>query len=354
MRSSLAMRAGTASASVVMVARVRSAGADRRAGGRGTGRFRDAWHEPCVRRRWPSVVMLSSADGVADVARRRTSREPGGTVGHPSRHDARITSRSVPYFTRAAFPTALEVEVVVRRTATRGAEGALGVPTHFTMSMVSAVLLACSLVLPSTTAYHHSAISFRRYRGPRMCAESTGAALCRQLQNGESVSDSMGALLTTAGAQDFLSSYLTEDEWTCADRAPAAALADVLAAAPPSVLDKVLMSVVSGAASSSERSVSRARLLVNALWARAPALRSSCAALQDTVADKLGEDVPVVWDANYEYAKDEWAGILHFAKYDAAQLERIARAGAVRRGRRGRERTCTARQRRGAGPWTLS
>ena len=69
--------------------------------------------------------------------------------------------------------------------------------------------------------------------------------------------------------------------------------------------------------------LSRARLLVNALWARAPALRSSCAALQDTVADKLGEDVPVVWDANYEYAKDEWAGILHFAKYDAAQLERI-------------------------------
>ena len=147
--------------------------------------------------------------------------------------------------------------------------------------------------------------------------------MCRQLQNGEPVSDSMGALLTTAGARDFLSSYLTEDEWTCADSAPPAALADVLAAAPPSVLDKVLMSVVSGAASSSERSVSRARLLVNALWARASALRSSCAALQDTVADKLGEDVPVVWDANYEYAKDEWAGLLHFAKYDAAQLERI-------------------------------
>ena len=201
-----------------------------------------------------------------------------------------------------------------------------GVPTHFAMSAlsrVSAVLLACSLVLPSTTAYHHCAISFRRYRSPRMCAESTGAVLCRQLQNGESVSDSMGALLTTAGARDFLSSYLTEDEWTCADRVPPAALADVLAAAPPPVLDKVLMSVVSGAASSSERSVSRARLLVNALWARAPALRSSCAALQDTVADKLGEDVPVVWDANYEYAKDEWAGLLHFAKYDAAQLERI-------------------------------
>ena len=192
-------------------------------------------------------------------------------------------------------------------------------------SRASAAVLACSLVLPSATAYHHSALSFRRYRSPRMAAspvESMGADLCRQLQNGEAA-DSMGALLTTAGARDFFNSYLTEDEWTCADVQPAAALADGLAAAPPSVLDTVLMTVVSGAASSSERSVSRARLLVNALWARAPALRTSCAALRDTVADKLGEDVPVLWDANYEYAKDEWAGLLYFAKYDTAQLERI-------------------------------
>ena len=193
-------------------------------------------------------------------------------------------------------------------------------------SRASAMVLACSLVLPSATAYHHSAVSFRRYRSrPRMSAspvESMGSDLCRQLQNGETA-DSMGALLTTAGARDFFNSYLTEDEWTCADRQPLAALADGLAAAPPSVLDTVLMTVVSGAASSSERSVSRARLLVNALWARAPALRTSCAALRDTVADKLGEDVPVLWDANYEYAKDEWAGLLYFAKYDTAQLGRV-------------------------------
>merc|ERR1740130_842274 len=134
----------------------------------------------------------------------------------------------------------------------------------------------------------------------------TGADLCRQLQNGEAINN-MGVLLsTTAGARDFFNSYLTEDEWTCADtQPPPAALEDSLADAPPSVMDVMLMNVVSGAASSSERSVSRARLLVNALWARAPTLRTSCAALRDTVADNLGEDVPVLWDANYEYAKDE-------------------------------------------------
>ena len=175
-----------------------------------------------------------------------------------------------------------------------------GVPTHFTMSMVSAVLLACSLVLPSTTAYHHSAISFRRYRSLRMCAESTGAVLCRQLQNGESVSDSMGALLTTAGARDFLSSYLTEDEWTCADaEEPPAALADSLVEAPLAVLDVVLMNLVTGAASSSERRCSRARALVNALWARAPALRTSCSALRDTT-QKEDPHGPIVHRRNLD------------------------------------------------------
>jgi len=189
------------------------------------------------------------------------------------------------------------------------------------MSRASAIL-AC-LAVPSIMAF---SVSLGRHRGPRMSAspvESMGVDLCRRLQNGGPV-DNMAALLTTAGARDFFNSYLTEDEWTCADTVqPPAALAESLADAPPSVLDVVLMNLVSGAASSSERSVSRARLLVNVLWARAPALRTSCAALRDTVAALSGEDVPVLWDQNYEYAKDEWAGLLYFAKYDTAQLGRI-------------------------------
>jgi hypothetical protein len=158
------------------------------------------------------------------------------------------------------------------------------------------------LLGPPTGAAYRAAIV---RRAARPCMIEGSEDVCRQLQNGEAPSGMGAVLSTSAGARGFFNSYLTEDEWTCADaEEPPAALADSLVEAPLAVLDVVLMNLVTGAASSSERRCSRARALVNALWARAPALRTSCSALRDTVAGKLGEEVPVLWDQNYEYAKD--------------------------------------------------
>ena len=52
-------------------------------------------------------------------------------------------------------------------------------------------------------------------------------------------------------------------------------------------------------------------------------LRMSCMALKDVVKTKLGEAESPVWDGNYEYAKDEWAGLLAFTPYTKEQLVRV-------------------------------
>ena len=157
-----------------------------------------------------------------------------------------------------------------------------------------------------------------------MAAGGMPEVLCRALQEGEAPSDLGDFVATTSGARKLLGEYLTGEQWTCADAdEPPAVLVSSLESATPEVGDALLMNVVSGAAASADRKLARASRLVRALWARSPTLRASCLALKDVVASKLGEPESVGWDGNYEYAKDEWMGLLGFAKYERSQLESV-------------------------------
>jgi len=153
--------------------------------------------------------------------------------------------------------------------------------------------------------------------------------LCAALQTSsdetpEGLSD---ALSSQKSARSFFSEYFSGEEWTCADYSePPQALVDCLLTAPATIADVVLLHVLTGAATSCERTSSRARVLVNALWDKAPALQQSCAALNDTLAAKLGAQVQVVWDQELEYAKDNWASLLSLFPYERDQLQRASKA----------------------------
>ena len=154
--------------------------------------------------------------------------------------------------------------------------------------------------------------------------------LCQQLQDGDATPDDLKSFLATgAGGRGFFKAYFGGDEWTCADAAePPAALTTAIAASTPATLDMMLMSIVTGAATSDAGpSCRRATLLVNVLWDELEDLRISTLALKDAVGEKLGSGEALTgWDANYEMAKDEWTGILGLVKYDGEQLQRVSDA----------------------------
>lgn len=167
--------------------------------------------------------------------------------------------------------------------------------------------------------------ALRLRMAPRMvAADPATTALCSALQNGKTP-DELGAFLCKSrNAGGFFRDYFSNEAWTVADATPPpSALFDSLTIAPPKVMEQVLMSIVTGAATSSERVLSRALVIVNALWESLPMLRQSCDALKYAVAAELGEEMPATWDGNFELMKDEWVIILSFAKYDRSSLGRI-------------------------------
>ena len=187
------------------------------------------------------------------------------------------------------------------------------------MPMCSMWLSLCSTLLsPLSTAV-------QRGSPLRMSASADMVPdLCRALQNGETPADLSAAISTTGGARLFFGSYFADDEWTCADaEQPPSALTNSLISAPPQILDLVLMNVVNAAATSSELTCARATKLVSALWEESWQLRTSTAALKAVVGAKLGDEGEVRWDQDYEYAKDEWAGILAFSPYSKEQLAQV-------------------------------
>ena len=182
------------------------------------------------------------------------------------------------------------------------------------------VALGVAMLLPPARYVHTT------HRPLHMLASDTSTApeLLRQIQNGESPEGLSEFLSTTRGARVLFGAYLSSDDLTCADaNEPPGSLTDCLLLSPPSVHDVLLMNLVNGAATGSERTCSRARRLVDSVWDLVPTLSISCRALRDVVASKLGEDESVGWDQNYEFAKDEWAGLMAFTTYDTEQLECI-------------------------------
>ena len=66
----------------------------------------------------------------------------------------------------------------------------------------------------------------------------------------------------------------------------------------------MLMSLVTGAATSSERECRRATLLANVLWDDLAQLQASTQALKDAINEKLGSTEPMPgWDANYDVGR---------------------------------------------------
>lgn len=185
-------------------------------------------------------------------------------------------------------------------------------------------LLLLPLVFSSVPALRLALQPSLRTPPPCMSGvDDSPAAVCAALQGGQSPEGLSSVLSTTSGARKFFKEYLGGKDWTCADAAePPKALIDSLADSPQPVVDVVLLNVLAGAATSSELTCTRARTLTNALWSELPSLQESCLALGDAVSMAMGEAVPVVWDANYEVLKDDWAGILAVVSYDREQLRR--------------------------------
>ena len=202
--------------------------------------------------------------------------------------------------------------------------------------------LCLALALP-TAAF---LVPAPRVPAVRMAAADEAKAFCIALQNGQSTDGLTEFVFTRAGARSFFSSYLKEDEVTCADaEAPPSALVDSLEQAPPEVVEIMLMNVAISAATAvghgragrdeaqtaSKRECARASVLVKAMWERSPILQRSCGALEGAVAAELGESVTEYDGASgdIELLRIQWSGLLGVCNYDAEQLEAVQEALAL-------------------------
>ena len=189
------------------------------------------------------------------------------------------------------------------------------------------LLLATTALTEAFQAATHARLVPHRSAPPQLCA-TDARSLCTALSDG-SAADGLSSTLSSAKtARGFLHEWLSNDEYSCANSAEVpAALADALAVAPLAVLDVILLQLVMGnAASSSGTASTRAVVLLNRLWGRVPELQLSCAALTTVVAEKLGQTIPVTWDGNYEYLREDWAGVLAFTSYTPEELGRVSQA----------------------------
>ena len=204
--------------------------------------------------------------------------------------------------------------------------------------------------------YFVSALALRsnfRYASVRMAANTvtfeqaleTAPDLCQALQAGNAP-DGLGEFLSTsAGSRGFFVHYLTNDDFTCADASepPSALITSLEQSASDATIEIMLMNVVMSAgtavlheragnteqASSSRRTSARARILVNALLDKLPAMQSSLTALNAAVASENGREVLFLQPGTVA-AEGETSFVLAASEEEAVDMAGIHRALEVR------------------------
>ena len=158
--------------------------------------------------------------------------------------------------------------------------------------------------------------------------------LCKSLQQGETPDGLASFLSTSAGARGFFVCYLTDEDYTVADQSEVPQpLVEGLAAASAETVEVMLMNIVMSSATglfheragredhaaSSARTNARARILVQALWDKLPALRKSFGALSAAVETEFLVEAPP-----QPVEVDEWVRFLARWQYDQDQLQVVA------------------------------
>ena len=200
------------------------------------------------------------------------------------------------------------------------------------------MLLAFAVGVLALHVPHNHARSSLSMKAPVKFEEALdkAPAFCAAIQAGEAA-DGLGEFVSSsAGARGFFVHYLTGDDYTCADEseAPAALMAS-LETAGPVVVELMLMNVVMSAATavahgragnedaalSSQRTSARARILIDAMWPKLLALRTSYAALCTAVESEFLVEAPPA-----PVAVDEWVAFIARWGYDEGQLEAVQEA----------------------------
>jgi len=209
---------------------------------------------------------------------------------------------------------------------------ALGVawsPMMLALVTTSATLMLRSEPLLSRSTVHMSALTFEQ-------AVETAPKLCEALQQGESPPTLTSFLGTSEGARGFFVHWLTRDDWARADEeTPPAALQAALEGAPQEVADVMVMNVIMATATAiyhrragrrdqadmSQRTATRAKLLVRALRERVPTLGTAVLGVRAALSTDEEKKKLMGVDAETE---DAWLVFLQRWMWDDEQLERIA------------------------------
>merc|ERR1740139_1986978 len=145
-------------------------------------------------------------------------------------------------------------------------------------------------------------VASRRVAPLVMSAAASATPLCAALGRGALSTEERGALSslleTRSGVRDFVSAYITGDEWAYADRGAPDELVAALAAASDESCEDLVTSLATAAATSvdpesgedpkeqARRAAGRAALLVRALRTQLAALESSLVELQAAIERK--------------------------------------------------------------------
>mmetsp|Transcript_37889 Transcript_37889/g.100206 ORF Transcript_37889/g.100206 Transcript_37889/m.100206 type:complete len:130 (-) Transcript_37889:588-977(-) len=119
--------------------------------------------------------------------------------------------------------------------------------------------VAALLLSPTTVSRQASFNCEYRWSRPRMAltfedALDSAPAMCDALQREEIATDLRSLLSTSAGARGFFVHWLTDDEYTAADKdTPPHELVDALAESPQEVADVMVMNIISPCCMSSNR-----------------------------------------------------------------------------------------------------
>ena len=199
------------------------------------------------------------------------------------------------------------------------------------VSSSSALMLRAPPLLgaPPRSTVSMSALTFEQ-------AVETAPKLCEALQQGESPPTLTSFLGTSEGARGFFVHWLTRDDWARADEeTPPAALQAALEGAPQEVADVMVMNVIMATATAiyhrragrrdqadmSQRTATRAKLLVRALRERVPTLGTAVLGVRAALSTDEEKKKLMGVDAETE---DAWLVFLQRWMWDDEQLERIA------------------------------
>ena len=212
------------------------------------------------------------------------------------------------------------------------AHGVAWSPMMLALVTTSATLMLRSEPLrrpPPRSTVHMSALTFEQ-------AVETAPKLCEALQQGESPPTLTSFLGTSEGARGFFVHWLTRDDWARADEeTPPAALQVALEGAPQEVADVMVMNVIMATATAiyhrragrrdqadmSQRTATRAKLLVRALRERVPTLGTAVLGVRAALSTDEEKKKLMGVDAETE---DAWLVFLQRWMWDDEQLERIA------------------------------